>query len=336
MADERAERFNGKVAEPVARCRGGARAAASRATPYVDWSNYWAAGDAASLLPGTSEVGDHLLPNGRGIDGSLLDLEYQRMELIKFNLFDNSGSFAEYVLGRDGVPGPALKTWDAMRLPKGAPAYAAVGGDGPQQCTGELIRFRNLDGICNDIRNPRLGSTGMPFARNVEFEATFPDLGKNPLARNRHGDRLSLLVPDPQVISRKLFTRQQSHPEKCNAGEGLPGNPVEAECDYKKAPFFNVLAAFWIQFMTHDWFSHLEEGHNLEAETMPVGRSSRFAAGTQQALTPEEVKALGCRPDDRIDRGFIDQDGDPASFVAGERTRLARAYRTSANKVTGW
>ena len=43
---------------------------------------------------------------------------------------------------------------------------------------------------------------------------------------------------------------------------GKPGYAKDANCDYKKAPFFNVLAAFWIQFMTHDWFSHMEEGHN--------------------------------------------------------------------------
>ena len=62
------------------------------------------------------------------------------------------------------------------------------------------------------------------------------------------------MTPDPQVISRELFTRDQSTPDLCNAGYGLPGNDVTASCDYEKAPFFNVLAAYWIQFMTHDWF----------------------------------------------------------------------------------
>ena len=42
-------------------------------------------------------------------------------------------------------------------------------------CSGELIRFRTLTGICNDIKNPLMGSTAMPFARNVQFEVTFPD-----------------------------------------------------------------------------------------------------------------------------------------------------------------
>ncbi|WP_198937903.1 peroxidase family protein, partial [Pelomonas sp. KK5] len=321
LPGDRAERFNGKVSEAVAQCRGGARPLAFRKAPYVDWANYWAAGDASSLAPGTRGAGGHLGPNGRGIDGALLDLEYQRMELIKFNLFDNSGTYPEYVLGsRQGVPGPAVKQWDAMRLPAGAPAYAAVGGDGPQLCTGELIRFRNIDGICNDLKNPRMGSTGMPFARNVEFASTFPDLGKTELARNRHGDRLALLKPDPQLISRKLFTRPQSQPDACREGQGLPGDAVQAQCDYKKAPFFNVLAAFWIQFMTHDWFSHLEEGHNAPG-LMAVGCAD---------------PSSGCRPEDRIDPSLYAETTEPPVFEADGRKQLARAYKTTANRTTGW
>lgn len=323
VADDRAERFNGKVGEDVARCRGGERAVAFRATPYVDWAQYWGTGDSASLLPGTTGVGSHLGANGRGVDGALLDLEYQRMELIKFNLFDNSGTFADYALGREGVAGAALKTWPSMRLPAGSPFYAAVGGDGPQLCQGELIRWRQVSGICNDLRNPRMGSAGTPFARNVQFEATYPDISTDQLARNRHGDRLSLLQPDPQLISRKLFTRTQSDPAKCRDGQGLPGNGVDANCDYQKAPFFNVLAAFWIQFMTHDWFSHLEEGRNA-AEWMPTGCSGA-AAG------------LGCRPEDRIDRALVADASAPPRYTAPDGSRpLARALRTHANSNTAW
>jgi len=323
VADKRDERFNGKVAEAVAGCRGGDKAQAFRRTPYVDWTNYWATGDASSLLPGTEAVGLHVSANGRGVDGALLDLEYQRMELIKFNLFDNSGSFADYALGRDGVAGAALKTWPSMRLPKDSPHYAAVGGDGPQLCQGELIRFRNLDGICNDLRNPKMGSSGALFARNAQFEATYPDLGQDELARNRHGNRLALLQPDPQLISRKLFTRAQSDPAKCRDGQGLPGASPEANCDYQKAPFFNVIAAFWIQFMTHDWFSHLEEGHNAPS-WMPVG------------CGPEAAR-LGCREGDRMDRGYVAQSDAPPRYTAPDGSKpLARAFKTHANTNTAW
>ena len=107
-----------------------------------------------------------------------------------------------------------------------------------------------------------MGSTGTLFARNVEFDETFPEAELYTITRNRHGNRLSLTVPDPQVISRRLFSRVQSDPMACADGYGKPGFAKDARCDYKKAPFFNVIAAFWIQFMTHDWFSHLEEGRN--------------------------------------------------------------------------
>ena len=288
IADDRAERFLGKVENATARCRGGENAVRERGQPWVDWQNYWATGDATSRATGSPMQWGHFEPNTRGIEGALLDLEYQRIELLKFNLFDNNGSYPEYVRGRDGVPGPALAVWDSQRLPKANADYAAVGGDGPQLCTGSLIRFRNLTGICNDTRNPLMGSTGQLFARNVQFESTYPDLGMTPLARNRHGDRLGLLKPDPQVISRRLFTRFQSQPDRCNDGLGLPGYSADANCDYKKAPFFNVLAAFWIQFMTHDWFSHLKDGQN-DAQRMPVGCRSQRAGNIETPLTAEDI-----------------------------------------------
>ncbi len=334
IADARDQRFLGKVHEYIARCRGGNAAVRERARPWVDWSNYWGTGDEHSKLPAFFTFG-RLGPDERGLDGALLDLEYQRIELVKFNLFDNY-TFATYVRGRGGVGGRALVEWPEMRLPPGHPDYAAVGGAAPHQlCRGELIRWRTLTGICNDIRNPAMGSTGMDFARNVEFEATYPELGTDLLARNRHGDRIGLLKPDPQVISRELLTRAQSHPGRCRGGQGVPGDST-AECDYIKAPFFNVLAAFWIQWMTHDWFSHLEEGHNA-AELMPMGCAARDDHGTQRPLTPAEVAALGCRPDDRIDRGYVDQQPPAPTFRdAAGAVREARAPETTRNNVTAW
>jgi hypothetical protein len=318
VSEQRSERFLGKVREDTARCRGGDRAVAWRSGPWLDWQSYWATGDARSLAAGSGT--GHLDANGRGIDGALLDLEYQRIELIKFNLFDTGGTYPDYVRGRAGVNGRALKVWPELRLPKGHPLYEAVGGDNVQLCHGEQIRFRQLTGVCNDIKNPLMGSSQQPFVRNVQFEATFPDLGKDTLARNRHGDRLGLLNPDPQVISRTLFTRAQSKPELCHEGHGLPGAPADAQCDYKKAPFFNVLAAFWIQFMTHDWFAHLQEGQNGPG-TMAVGCASA---------------SQGCRPGDRMDPALVAESSDPARFSHGGKEYLARPYRTSRNNVTAW
>lgn len=338
IAKERTGRFLGKVEDDTARCRGGAKAVEGRALPWVDWQNYWATGDSSSLAYGAADGSGHLAPNGRGIDGALIDLEYQRMEMIKFNLFDNSGTYREYLLGRDGIDGPALKVWNSMRLPKGHPDHAAVGGTGEEQlCRGTLVRSRTLTGICNDIRNPLMGSTGQPFARNVQFETTFPDLGKNELVKNRHGDRLGLLKPDPQVISRTLLTRVQSEPEKCNEGSGLRGNDsIKANCDYKPASFFNVLAAFWIQFMTHDWFSHLYEGNNSREEPMAMGCATHLVNNVETSLSSDDIGRLKCRPDDRIDKASLAEANDPPTFIANDKKYLERAYRTTRNNVTAW
>jgi len=332
IPDDRAQRFQDKVTEAMALCRGGERALQFRGTPWVDWGNYWGTGDMTSLPTGFISA---KLPTFRGVAGALLDLELQRVELIKFNLFENSGTYSQYLQGRNGVSGTALKTWPEMRLQPTSPWYKDVGGDGTQVCKGDLIRWRTVPGICNDILNPAMGSSGMLFARNVEFETSFPEEGLNELTRNRHGNRLSLLQPDPQVISRRLLTRAQTNPEKCNEGYGLPGDSKDADCDYQKAPFFNALAAYWIQFMTHDWFSHLEEGHN-QPEYMKVGCETKLVDNVEQALTSEDIARLGCRPDDRIDKGYVAQDSAPDTFTANGHSYLSRAPKTMRNTNTAW
>lgn len=336
VAKTRDQRFLGKVPKTRARCLGGEHAVKFREGPWLDWPNFWATGDASSKAP------MHLLadakyigPNGHGITAALYELELQRIELIKFNLFDNNQTYEAYIKGQNGLDGPAVKVWPEMKLPASHPQYSDVGGQGEQVCRGELIRFRTVTGICNDIKNPLMGSTHQLFARNVQFDTTFPDLGPNQLAKNRHGDRLGLLKPDPQVISRKLFTRQQSAPEKCREGRGLPGDAKDAQCDYQKAPFFNVLAAFWIQFMTHDWFSHLEEGHN-QPEWMSLGCERHRVGNVEKPLTDAEISQLGCRPGDRIDRSYVAESTEPASFMHDGKTYLTRAPKTTRNNVTAW
>src|SRR3970282_166947 len=118
VADERAERFQGKVQEDTARCRGSDEAVKLRSLPWVDWQNYWARGDSATKGQKSCWRFKHLNPNGRGIDAPLLDIEYQRIELLKFNLFDNGGTYKDYVLGREGIEGGACKVWGEMRVHK--------------------------------------------------------------------------------------------------------------------------------------------------------------------------------------------------------------------------
>jgi len=335
VAQVRTARFLGKVPETRARCLGGQYAIDNRSGPWLDWPNYWAARDESSRVPLRLLADAKLIgPNAHGINAALYELELQRIELIKFNLFDNSKTYEAYVKGRGDEPGPVLQTWPEMRLPASHENFRDVGGPAPQQiCTGDTIRFRTVTGICNDIFNPLMGSTHQLFARNVQFDSTYPDLGGTALTRNRHGDRLGLLKPDPQVISRKLFSRPQTHPESCRSGLG--DGTTQADCDYQKAPFFNVLAAFWIQFMTHDWFSHLEDGHN-QRSWMEVGCRTQLVKSIEQPLTEADIQRLGCRPGDRIDRAYVAEDSEPPAFTHEGRSYLTRAPKTMRNNVTAW
>ena len=143
IADTRDVRFQGKVKDATALCRGGQMALQFRNTPWVDWSNYWGAGDATTRPHGLITAGG---PSLRGINGALFDLEYQRIELIKFNLFDNNKTYEAYVTGRDGEAGPVLNTWPEMRLPpEPSRLHTAVGATGSRSVKGDLIRFRTLD-----------------------------------------------------------------------------------------------------------------------------------------------------------------------------------------------
>jgi Animal haem peroxidase len=334
VAPERSVRFLGKVHEDSARCRGGKQAVAWRKTPWVDWQRYSASASSDSRIWGFTANLAFLSPNSRGINGALLDLEYQRLELLRFNLFDNGGTFQTYMRNLHNPAGQVAKTWPELYLPKDHPLYASVGGDGSQKCAGELIRFRTVSGICNDITNPLMGSSSQPFARNVEFESTFAELAIDPIAVNRHAGRIGLLKPDPQLISRKLFSRTESSSSKCESHE-RPKNSTEASCGYKKASHLNLLAAFWIQFMTHDWFSHLDEGRNHPA-MMAMGCDNHRAANDQSRLPSAQIQRLGCRPADRIDKSFIAQDLPAPTFNLGNHSYMARAHRTTLNKVTAW
>ncbi len=252
VAADRSQRFLGKVSKDTARSRGGEKAVWERPRPWIDWRNYWATGDADSKVTGFPALYGNfpiIGLNRHAITGALLDLELQRMEMIKFNLFDNSGTYEKYTqVWRD--PAGVLHTpFVEMRVPDKKPdnndmddqEYARLVArlkkdglttdpvDDSQQCKGNSIRFRDLNGFCNDIYNPLMGSTNQPLARNVQFEAvTFPDLDEqkiSPETRNRHGKRLALLEPNPQLISRTLFSRDQTKAVNCKEGHGSPHSP---------------------------------------------------------------------------------------------------------------
>src|SRR5438105_2708772 len=97
---------------------------------------------------------------------------------------------------------------------------------------------RTADGTFNDLREPRMGSAGMRFGRNVPPEFTWPD------------PEPQIMAPNPRVISRELLTRDTFVP----------------------ASSLNMLAAAWIQFMTRDWYSHgTGDKNNMWQIPLPSG-----------------------------------------------------------------
>ncbi|WP_330256130.1 peroxidase [Nocardia sp. NBC_00565] len=88
----------------------------------------------------------------------------------------------------------------------------------------EHLRARTVNGTYNSLDEPRVGSVGCRFGRNVPLKYTYPE------------DSDRVLEPNPRLISQDLLTRDRFQP----------------------ATTLNLLAAAWIQFEVHDWLSHGE------------------------------------------------------------------------------
>jgi Animal haem peroxidase len=83
-------------------------------------------------------------------------------------------------------------------------------------------RWRSADGSYNCLAHPRMGMARTRFGRNVPLTEAVPETDE------------ALLEPSPRVISRELLARRE----------------------FIAAPTLNLLAAAWIQFEIHNWFSH--------------------------------------------------------------------------------
>lgn len=93
-----------------------------------------------------------------------------------------------------------------------------------QTDSGDNRMRRTLDGTFNDLIDPLMGSVGSRFGRNVPLEDAVPEADDQ------------LLSPNPRLVSERLLARRVFQP----------------------ATTLNLLAAAWIQFEVHDWFSHGE------------------------------------------------------------------------------
>lgn len=93
----------------------------------------------------------------------------------------------------------------------------------PERTPQHLVA-RSVDGTYNDLDHPDMGRAGARFGRNIPLDRVLPVT------------REQLMEPNPREVSRRLLTRDPF----------LPATSV------------NTLAASWLQFMIHDWFTHGE------------------------------------------------------------------------------
>jgi hypothetical protein len=131
------------------------------------------------------------------------------------------------------------------------------------------LSMRTIDGSYNDLAQASMGSVQTRFGRNVPLAHTVPE------------QEPDLLEPSPRLVSRELLTRETFI-------------PVES---------VNVLAAAWLQFEVHDWFSHdfdkeakpfeipLADDDSWPQRPMKIQRTQRDPSGNGKGAAPTFLTA---------------------------------------------
>ncbi|UTI64073.1 SDR family oxidoreductase [Paraconexibacter antarcticus] len=132
------------------------------------------------------------------------------------------------------------------------PENGAAGKNGVR----EIPKFRTYDGAMNDPAHPDMGKAGVLFGRNNPVGVSVPETPPR------------LMTPNPRLVATSLLERDE----------------------FKPATTLNALAAAWIQFQNHDWFSHGDNSPTGRMEvTLPEGdtwdRSGRMSVRTTADAT---------------------------------------------------
>jgi Animal haem peroxidase len=151
--------------------------------------------------------------------------------------------------------------------------------------------YRTYDGAYTDPANPSMGKTGTRFGRNVPVEATWPE-------------EQSMLEPSPREVSNRLLNRDS----------------------FKPATTLNLLAAAWLQFQNHDWFSH---GDNSETEfiEVPVKQGDEWDEGMMEVrrTSPDSTNAGGKLPPTYVNKVTPWWDASQLYGSTEERNRALRS-----------
>jgi hypothetical protein len=174
-------------------------------------------------------------------------------------------------------------------------------GDGAVATAAPPPPYRTYDGSQTDPENPNMGKTGMRFGRNVPPEVTYPQ-------------EQSMLDPSPREVSTTLLNRDS----------------------FKPATTLNVLAACWLQFQNHDWFSH---GDNSETEfiQVPLAQGDEWDDGVMEVrrTAPDSTNAGGDLPPTYVNKVTPWWDGSQLYGSTEERNRELRAGEDGKLKMVG-
>jgi hypothetical protein len=164
-------------------------------------------------------------------------------------------------------------------------------GDGSVATSAPPPPYRTYDGSQTDPSNPDMGKTGMRFGRNMPPELTYPQ-------------EQSMLDPSPREVSTHLLNRDT----------------------FKPATTLNVLAACWLQFQNHDWFSH---GDNSETEfiQVPLAKGDEWDDGVMEVrrTSGDSTNAGGDLPPTYVNKVTPWWDGSQLYGSTEERNRLLRS-----------
>ena len=122
---------------------------------------------------------------------------------------------------------------------------------------------RTADGSYNDLKHPEMGMAGTRLGRNIAL-------------KDAKVDTKNLLTPNPRTVSQVLLKRDKFIP----------------------ATILNLHAASWIQFQTHDWFTH---GNNQTDNSFSIPKN-----GSEDILEVPKTLEDPTRTDDNT---------DPATFI---------------------
>ena len=167
----------------------------------------------------------------------------------------------------------------------------ALANGGGAAVVSEPPPYRTYDGAQTDPEKPSMGKTGTRFGRNIPPEATYPQ-------------EQSMFDPSPREVSNKLLNRDT----------------------FKPATSLNLLAACWLQFQNHDWFSH---GDNSETEFLEIPLTDEDDWGDPvmevRRTSPDSTNSGGKLPPTYVNKVTPWWDGSQLYGSTEERNRELRA-----------